>query len=104
MGGQVQVSAPNKSDDQGLTKLFQQSEYHSSSLGEDIGHTGLNQQQDSIIMNDHKGRLPLPNRMNFWKNSKWPLTPPHFLKIMLQIFYNAYGRIYARRHRPDSIS
>ena len=80
MGDQVQVSAPNKSDDQGLTKLFQQSEYHSSSLGEDIGHTGLNQQQDSIIMNDHKGRIPLSNQMNFWKNSKWPLTPPPFLE------------------------
>ena len=23
---------------------------------------------------------------------------------MLQIFYNGYGRIYTRRHRPDSIS
>ena len=30
--------------------------------------------------------------------------PPHFWKIVLQIFYNGYGRIYARRHRPDSIS
>ena len=30
--------------------------------------------------------------------------PPHFWKIMLQIFYNGYGRIYARSHRPDSIS
>ena len=29
---------------------------------------------------------------------------PHFWKIILQIFYNGYGRIYARRHRPDSIS
>ena len=28
----------------------------------------------------------------------------HFWKIMLQIFCNGYGRIYARRHRPDSIS
>ena len=27
-----------------------------------------------------------------------------FWEIMLQIFYNGYGRIYARRHRPDSIS
>ena len=30
--------------------------------------------------------------------------PPHFRKIMLQIFYNGYGYIYARRHRPESIS
>ena len=34
-------------------------------------------------------------------NGLWP--PPHFWKIMLQIFYNGYGRIYAMRHRPDSI-
>ena len=27
------------------------------------------------------GRIPLPNRMNFWKHSKWRLTPPpHFWK------------------------
>ena len=33
----------------------------------------------------------------------WP--PPHFWKIIVYIiFYNGYGRIYARRHRPDSIS
>ena len=46
-----------------------------------------------------KRRIPLPNRMIFWKNSKQPLTrpPPHFWKIMLQIFYKGYGRIYARR-------
>ena len=30
--------------------------------------------------------------------------PPHFWKIILQFFYNGYGRIYSRRHRPDSIS
>ena len=41
----------------------------------------------------HKGRIPLPNRMNFWKKSKWPLTPsPHLRKIMLQFFYDRYGR------------
>ena len=35
----------------------------------------------------HKGSLPLPKRMNFRKSSKRPLTtPPHFRKIMLQIF------------------
>ena len=35
------------------------------------------------------GRIPLPNRMKFWKNSKRPLTPlppHHFWKIILQIF------------------
>ena len=34
-----------------------------------------------------KGRVALPNRMNFWKNSNRPLThprpPPHFWKIIL---------------------
>ena len=33
-----------------------------------------------------KGRLILQNWMNFWKNSKHPLTlPPHFRKIILRI-------------------
>ena len=51
-----------------------------------------------------KGRVPLPNRMNFWNNSKWPLTPPpHFWKIMLQIFYNGYGYIYARRYEGQIV-
>ena len=30
--------------------------------------------------------------------------PPSFLEIMLQIFNNGFGRIYARRHRPYNIS
>ena len=36
----------------------------------------------------YKGRVRLPDQMNFWKNSKRPLTPPppHFWKIMLQFF------------------
>ena len=29
---------------------------------------------------------------------------PHFWKIILRFFYNGYGRLYERRHRPDSIS
>ena len=34
-----------------------------------------------------KGRIPLSNGMNVWKNSKQPLTPPsHFRKIRLQFF------------------
>ena len=33
-----------------------------------------------------QGRVALPNRMIFWKNSKQPLTPPHFRKIILQFF------------------
>ena len=32
-----------------------------------------------------KGRMTSPKRMNFWKSSKRPLTPPpHFRKIMLR--------------------
>ena len=27
----------------------------------------------------YKGRIPQPNRMNFWKNSKRPLTPPSLI-------------------------
>ena len=38
------------------------------------------------------------------KPNDTPPSPPHFWKIMLQIFYNGYGRIYAGRHRPDIIS
>ena len=39
----------------------------------------------------HQGRIPLPNWMNLWKNSKRPLPPPpHFWKIILQIYYNGY--------------
>ena len=32
-----------------------------------------------------KGRMAPPKRMNFRKNSKRPLTPPHFWKIILRI-------------------
>ena len=51
-----------------------------------------------------KGRIPLPNWMIFGKmpNGLWP--PPSFLENYIAIFYNGYGRIYTRRHRPDSIS
>ena len=46
----------------------------------------------------------VPNRMNFWKNSKPPSTQPsHFRKVMLQILYNGYGRIYARRHQGQIV-
>ena len=36
-----------------------------------------------------KGRVTLPKWINFWKHSKRPLTPPHFWKIILQM-YNGY--------------
>ena len=46
-----------------------------------------------------KGRVALPNQMNFRKNSKRPSTPlPHFRKIMLHIAHDRYGCIYARRY------
>ena len=39
------------------------------------------------ILVNIKGRVRLPKRMNFWKNSKRPLTPPPlFRKIRLQFF------------------
>ena len=52
----------------------------------------------------HKGRVRLPNQMN--KNSKGPLPPPppYFRKIMLQIFYDRYGCIYARRYDDQTVS
>ena len=51
-----------------------------------------------------KGRVRLPNRMNFRKNSKWPLTPPpSFLEIILQFFYNRYGYIYARGYEGQIV-
>ena len=37
-------------------------------------------------------------------NGLWPPSPPSFLENYIANFYNGYGRIYARRHRPDSIS
>ena len=39
---------------------------------------------------DDKGRVAIPNRMNFRKKSKRPSTPPYFRKIILQFFYNGY--------------
>ena len=49
------------------------------------------------------GRVALPNRMNFRKNSKWPSTlPPR--EIILRFFYNGYGCIYARRYECQSVS
>ena len=33
-----------------------------------------------------KGRIPLPNWMNFWKSSQPLPPPPHFWKIILQFF------------------
>ena len=44
-----------------------------------------------------KGRMALPNWMNFRKQSEQPSTPPHFRNIMVQFFYNGYGRIYGKR-------
>ena len=39
--------------------------------------------------------LTSPKRMNFRKSSKQPLIPPHFRKVILQIFstrYEAHGQ------------
>ena len=48
-----------------------------------------------------KGRVALPNRMNFRKKIQMAYDhypPPHFRKIMLQIFYDRYGCICVRRY------
>ena len=52
------------------------------------------------------GKWPAPKLDEFLEKfqTAFDPPPPHFWKIRLQIFYNGYGRIYARRHRPDSIS
>ena len=50
------------------------------------GKLELDTERKGIV--NAQGRIPLPNRMIFWKNSKRPLTPlpPHLWKIMLQFF------------------
>ena len=41
------------------------------------------------VMGRAKGRIPLPNPMIFWKNSKWPMTPfPSFLEDYIAFFLN----------------
>ena len=51
-----------------------------------------------------QGKMAAQNRMDFQKNSKRPSTPPPPLrKIMLQFFYNGYGRIYARRYEGQIV-
>ena len=38
------------------------------------------------ITSHHKGRIPLPKRMNFQKSSKRPLTPPSFSESYIADF------------------
>ena len=53
----------------------------------------------------HLGKGPTTKSDDFLEKFQTAFDPPpSFLEIMLQTFYNGYGRIYARRHRPDSIS
>ena len=53
----------------------------------------------------HLGKGPATKSDDFLEKFQMAFDPlPHFWKIMLQLFCNGYGRIYARRHRPDSIS
>ena len=43
------------------------------------------------------GQVTVPKRMNFRKNSKPPMTPPHFRKIMLQLFLeNVREKLYIK--------
>ena len=49
--------------------------------------------------NLRKGGTIKSGAVSFWKKSKRLLTPPpSFWKIILQIFYDRYGSIYARRY------
>ena len=51
-----------------------------------------------------EGRMAVPNRMNFRKNSKRPSTlPPSFVENYVAIFYNEYGRIYVRRYESQIV-
>ena len=46
--------------------------------------------------------MAVPNRMIFDKfQTVFDPLPPHFRKIMLQFFYNGYGRIYAKRYEAE---
>ena len=48
------------------------------------------------------GRIPLSNRIKFWKNSKRPLAPS-FLKNYVANLFNGYGCIYARRYEGQIV-
>ena len=43
------------------------------------------------ILLEAKGRLPVPNSMNFRKTSKRPLTPPYFRKKMLRFLQRNFS-------------
>ena len=50
---------------------------------------------------DHtEGRIPLPNRMNFWKNSKLPLTPPPLIfgKLRCKFFWKTSENALYKSH------
>ena len=51
---------------------------------------------------DAKGRVAVPNRMNFRKNSNTALDPPWFSENYVAIFYE-YGRIYVRRYESQIV-
>ena len=54
---------------------------------------------NSVVRYEALGKDPATKSDKFLENPERPLTPsPHFCKIILQIFYNGYGCIYARRH------
>ena len=52
----------------------------------------------------YKGMGPATKSDDFLEKFQTAFDPPpHFWEIMLQIFYNGYGCIYARGHRPHSV-
>ena len=48
-------------------------------------------EQSSVISMKSKGRIPLPNRMNFWKNAKGGEGSFSIQKFMLQILGTLKG-------------
>ena len=50
------------------------------------------------------GKDPATKSDNFLEKFQTAFDPPPFIFVKLCCkFYNGYGRIYTRRHRPDSI-
>ena len=52
----------------------------------------------------YKGMGPATKSDDFLEKFQTAFDPPHFLENYVAIFYNGYGRIYAMRHRPVSVS
>ena len=68
-----------------------------------IFNININFKNDTFLPRAPWGKGPATKSDEFLEKFQTAFDPPSsFWKIMLQIFYNGYGRVYARRHRPDS--